>query len=85
MSNAGVHEGVTPTARRGGGEAAELSGDSGRKEGQAGLSVVAARLRLLHGSDHDDRCITPWTLVSSLVDDHDEPRRSELVALASGD
>ena len=34
-------------------------------------------------SDHDDRCVTPWTLISSLVDDLDEPRRSELVALAS--
>jgi len=35
--------------------------------------------------DHDGQCMTPWTLMSSRVDDHDEPRRSELKGLAAGD
>ncbi|MCW2524833.1 MAG: hypothetical protein JWO63_3168 [Frankiales bacterium] len=36
-------------------------------------------------SDHDDPCVTPWTLMTSLVEDLDEPRTSKLVALASDD
>jgi hypothetical protein len=32
-------------------------------------------------SDHEGPCITPWTLMSCLIDDLDEPRRSELRGL----
>jgi len=32
-------------------------------------------------AEHDGPCLTPWTLTASPVEDHDEPERSELLAL----
>ena len=32
-------------------------------------------------ADHEGVCLTPWTMMTSLVADHEEPQRSELLAL----
>jgi hypothetical protein len=32
-------------------------------------------------ADHEGRCRTPWVTMNSPIDDEDEPRRSELLAL----
>ena len=49
------------------------------------LDTIAARIgdAICQPSEHDDPCVTPWTLMSSLVAELDEPRASEPVALAS--
>ena len=51
------------------------------------LDAIAERIgdAICLPSDHEGRCGTPWTLMRCLVDDLDEPRRSELVEFASED